>query len=149
MLTARTFWCECGTYANSSTSSSGYGTGWLNCSSVFHSVPDCSYPSLVIPPYVNIVLDIFIRSHLRDNQLRLVLCPSIILCPIHILPFTTHRCVLVLAIREHLLVIDRSRRRDLLVHVELWLYLDSHSQPSRSESSTHGTSTRGTLKLAK
>jgi hypothetical protein len=84
-----------------------------------HSVPDCSHRSLIIPSHISIILGKVIRSRLRNRQLRLVLCPPIILCSIHILAFIIFRCVVILTIHEHLLVIDRSWRMDLLVKIEL------------------------------
>jgi hypothetical protein len=106
---------------------------------IFHPILDYNHPSLVIPIHIYIVLDIFVRSLLRYRQLRLVLCPPIIPCPIHILSFTTPQCLLVLTIHEHLLVANRSRRRDLLIQVELshnyiWIMILNHPE---NESSTH------------
>jgi hypothetical protein len=101
-----------------------------------HSVPDCSHPSLIIPPHINIIVGKVVRSHLRDKQLGLVLCP------IHIMAFITSRCVLVLAIREHLLVIDRSRQRDLLEKVELshdsiWIVILNHPEVNHPHMTLH------------
>jgi hypothetical protein len=98
-----------------------------------HYVPYYSHPTLVISPHVCIVLSKVIRSRLYDRQLGLVLCPSVILHPIDILPFTTSRCVFVLAIRQHLLVIDRRRGRNLLEKIELpydsiWIMILSHPE---------------------
>jgi hypothetical protein len=98
-----------------------------------HAVPYCSHPFLVIPPHVRIALGIVVRSRLRDRQLGLILCPPVILRPIDILPSTASRCVLVLTICQHLLVIDRRRRRNLLEKTELphdfiWIVIHNHPE---------------------
>jgi hypothetical protein len=96
-------------------------------------VPNCSHLSLIIPPHISLMSGKVIRSRLHDRQLGLVLCPPIISCPVHILIFIISRCVLVLEIHEHLLIIDRNRRRDLLIKVELphdsiWMVILNYSE---------------------
>jgi hypothetical protein len=81
-----------------------------------HPLLDYNNLSLLIPTNINIMLCIVVLSLLHDRRLGLILCPPIILCLIHILHFTTPRCMLILAICEYLRV---SRQRDMLVQVEL------------------------------
>jgi hypothetical protein len=98
-----------------------------------HFVPYCSHPSLVMPPHVPIVLGKIVRSRLHDRQLGLVLYPPIILRPIHIFPFIASRCALVLGLHQHLLVIDRLRRRNLVkkiepLHDSIWMVILNHPE---------------------
>jgi hypothetical protein len=133
MLIAWGFWCEYDTISiHHKLLRMRYWLTQLLLS--VHSVLDYSHSSLIISPHVNIILDIVIRSRLSDRQVRLVMCPPIILCSIHILDLTPLSwCVLVLTICEHLLVIDRSQRSDLLVEVEsphdyIWIVFLNHSE---------------------
>jgi hypothetical protein len=81
-------------------------------------IPDCGHPSLVILIIVHKVLGKIVRSGLHDRRLELIL-PTNSIFIIHILAFTTSVYMLVNVIREHVLVRNQNRRRNLLVQVEL------------------------------